>query len=73
MNIENISACFNLSRKTTNGMEAYNLLIKSVKKEIKEKKLILQELQEVETRQNFIENWNPNIKKISVYDIQGVD
>ncbi|WP_313164001.1 hypothetical protein [Sedimentibacter sp.] len=73
MNIENISACFNLSRKPTNGMEAYNLLIKSVKKEIKEKKLILQELQEVETRQNFIENWNPNIKKISVYDIQGVD
>lgn len=69
MELENISAKIKLSKKPTTGMEAYNLLIESVEKEIAEKQTILQELQETETKQKFINNWSPSVKKLSViYD-----
>jgi hypothetical protein len=69
MEIENISANIKLSRKPTTGTEAYNLLIESVKKEIEEKQTILHELQEAETKQEFINNWSPSVKKLMIKEL----
>lgn len=69
MEFENISANIKLSRKPTTGTEAYNLLIESVKKEIAEKQTILHELQETETKQEFINNWSPSVKKLMIKEL----
>ena len=69
MEIENISANIKLSRKPTTGTEAYNLLVESVKKEIEEKQTILHELQEAETKQEFINNWSPSVKKLMIKEL----
>jgi hypothetical protein len=69
MEFENISANIKLSRKPTTGTEAYNLLIESVKKEIAEKQTILNELQETETKQEFISNWSPSVKKLMIKEL----
>ena len=69
MQIETIRADIKLKHRPHNGTQAYNLLIESLKAEIEEKQTILSELCTPDVKAQFIKDWKPAIRSVSVYDV----
>ena len=57
-----------LKGKPTNGREAYNYIIEAIHSEIDELQVMLYELSEPKVKEQFIKDWDPNVRTVSVYD-----
>lgn len=69
MFIERLIADISLPHKPKTGKQAYDMLLRSLKDEIKEKQDILSELDSEDVKQRFIENWNPSTRSVNIYNI----
>lgn len=69
MFVERLTADISLLHKPQTGKQAYNMLLRSLRDEIKEKQDILSELDSEDVKQRFIENWNPNTRSVNIYNI----
>ena len=69
MFVECLTSDISLPHKPRTGKQAYDMLLRSLRDEIKEKQDILSELDSEDVKQRFIENWNPNTRSVSIYNI----
>lgn len=63
-----LSADVKLKKKPKTGNEAYEILVDSLEKEIKEKQEILLELTSDEVKCKFIKSWNQKTKSVIIRD-----
>lgn len=69
MQIETIRADVKIKNKPNNGTQAYNLLIDALKVEVEEKQAILSELCTPDIKAQFIKDWKPTTKSVSVFNL----
>lgn len=69
MIVERLSSDISLPHKPKTGKQAYDMLLRSLRNEIEEKQNILSELDSEDVKQRFIENWNPQTRSVSIYNI----
>lgn len=60
------SADVRLKHKPRTGKQAYNMLVRSLSEEIKEKQTILSELADENIKREFIANWNADTRSVNI-------